>query len=283
MGLKKTGMLSLKEMDNDLYNRIADKARSWQAQYCGASIIKDNIFPSIKNYVRKYGRDVEMMFFPFGDEDIRSIGLLKENVFFLSLNTENAVSDEIFTAAVMSYHILRCLEEDESSSFNIILTSKTLDYPSSRRDFEAGLFARALMMSDTLLYEMSVIHNIDLKKPDVRTILLLMSLFALPLRCVVIRLFECSYITKEDALALLAAEKDEINEEMRLTGIGKRWLESGAGTESFGSLYDNYEFNRKNGFLTDNRIRESEAFLEEIRKRLTSSGTDRGSSDSGNR
>lgn len=283
MGLKKTGMLSLKEMDNDLYSRIVDKARSWQAQYCGASIIKDNIFPSITNCVRKHGRDVEMIFFPFGDEDIRSIGILKENVFFISMNTENAVSDEIFAAAVMSYHILRYLEDEESSSFNIILTSKTLEFHSSRRDFEAALFARALMMSDTLLYEMSVIHNIDLKKPDVRTILLLMCLFALPLRCVVIRLFECGYITKEDALTLLATKKEEINEEMRLTGIGKRWLESGAGTESFGSLYDNYVFNRKNGFLTDAKISESEAFLDEIRERLTSSGTDQGSSDSGNR
>lgn len=283
MGLKKTGMLSLKETDNDLYSRIVDKARSWQAKYCGASIIKDNIFPSITNCVRKHGRNVEMMFFPFGDEDIRSVGILKENVFFLSLNTENAISDEIYAAAVMAFHILRHLEEAESSSFNIILTSRNLEFPLSRRDFEAGLFARALLMSDTLLYEMSVIHNIDLKKPDVRTILLLMSLFALPLRCVVIRLFECSYITKEEALVLLATKKEEINEELRLTGTGKRWLESGAGTESFGSLYDNYEFNRKNGFLTDARIRESEAFLEEIRKRLTSSGTDRGSSDSGNR
>ncbi len=279
MGLKTTEILSLKETDSALYSRIVDKARSWQAQYCGASIIKDNIFSSITNCARKYGRDVEMMFFPFGDEDIRSVGMLKENVFFISVNTENAVSDEIYAAAVMSYHILRYLEEEESSSFNIILTSKTLEFPSSRRDFEAGLFARSLLMSDTLLYEMSVIYGINLKKPDVRTIMLLMSLFALPLRCVVIRLFECGCITKEEALVLLATKK----EELRYTGIGTRWLESGAGTESFGSLYDNYEFNRKNGFLTDNRIKESEAFLDEIRKRLTSSGTDQGSSDSGNR
>lgn len=266
--MKTTKILSLKERNTERFNKISETTKYFLSSYCGMSILKDNIFPSMQNFIRRSGRQIELMFYPFDNKDIWALNMIREDTFFLSINTEVAVSKEIYAAANELWRIHQYIEQNDIRGLYSILNSEMTGNPSASVDIEADTFARLLLMNETQLYEMSVIYNIDLRKPTIRSVLLLMSLFALPFRCVVIRLFECNYITKEETFNLLNTSEDEIKNEIRLTGIGKRWCISGKGTESLGSFVETYEFNKKNGFFTESKEKQEQLFIDEIRAKF---------------
>ena len=260
--------ISLKETDPERFRKITEKARYFQTTVCGTSILKDNIFQAAESYVRRSGRETELLFYPFECIDILALNMIREDTFFLSINTERPVYDEIYAAANELWRISRYIESDDEGGLYSILTKEMTESPESREDMEADTFARILLMSDSQIYEMTQVHDIYIRKPNVGTIVLLMSLFAVSFRTAVIRLFEYGSITEEQALALLAYSGEEIKNEIKKRGTGIRWSLAGKGTEHLGSFVETYEYNKENGFLTDGRIRETEEFLEEIRRRF---------------
>ena len=260
--------ISLKETDPERFRKITEKARYFQTSVCGTSILKDNIFTSTENYVGCSGRQIELLFYPFECPNILALNMIREDTFFLSINTERPVYDEIYAAANELWRISRYIGNDDEGGLYSILTKEMTESPESREDIEADTFARILLMSDSQIYEMTQVHGIDIRKPNVGTIILLMSLFAVSFRTAVIRLFEYGSITEEQALALLAYSGEEIKNEIKKRGTGIRWSLTGKGTEHLGSFLETYEYNKENGFLTEGKEKQEEAFIDEIRTKF---------------
>jgi hypothetical protein len=133
---------------------------------------------------------------------------------------------------------------------------------------EANAFARLLLVPDNLLSEAVSVNGIEFGNGLMRDVLLVMALFAVPFHPAVIRLYECGYISKEQALSLLSASKAEFENELRLSSVGRIWQQSGRGTESLGSFIETYEYAVRNGLLPEGKIREENEFIERIKRKF---------------
>ena len=65
---------------------------------------------------------------------------------------------------------------------------------------------------------------------------------------------------------LYAQDGKTVISRIRLTGKAKRWQLDGSGTEQFGTLLENYSFNKENGFLTESREKNDIAFITSLRQ-----------------
>ena len=268
--MKDTEYISLKEMDERGFAEIRKEARYFQCEFCMSSIIKDSIFVFIRNYIRKAERKAEIMFFPFLNDDLEAVSFIRDDTIFLCLNTERKLSDEIYASANELYRIFKYIEDEDCGSLCSILTRDMIenDIPDAT-DAEANAFARLLLIPDNLLSEAVSVNGIDFTKAGIRDVLLMMSLFAVPFRPAVIRLYECGYITKEKALTLLSTPKKEIENELKLSAFSRIWQLSGKGTESLGSFMETYEYAVSNDFLPEGKKKQESDFIDEVRKNFS--------------
>lgn len=251
------------------FDKVNAQTKAFTANYCGSTIIRDSIFGIIVNYARKREVPVEVLRYPFKDEELWAFTFVKKRTLFLFINSELAICKQIFAAAHELYHI-HCYAEDidpDTIASGSLLDSKTADDMAvSQEDLEANAFAGLLLMPDSILDEQIKLYGITGGMITVDDVLMLMELFALPYKAVVLRLVENHNITSAKAKELLGIETAFVSNRIKLTGKALGWQQDSKDLSYFGSLLDDMEYNRENELLTDSREESDREYLEKIRK-----------------
>jgi len=251
------------------FEKIDSQAKAFAANYCGGSIIRDSIFGIVSNYARKRELSLEILRYPFKDDELWAFTFVKKDTLFLCVNSELAICKQIFAVAHELYHI-HCYAEDidpDTITYGSLLDSKTVDdLAVSKEDLEANAFAGLLLMPDNMLDEQLKLYGIVGEKISVDDVLTLMDLFALPYKAVVLRLAENHNITPAKTKELLMVDAAFVSERIMLTGKALGWQQDSRELSYFGSLLDNMEHNSENDLLTDSREESDKQYLERIRK-----------------
>lgn len=251
------------------FEKINSRAKAFAAVYCGSAIIRDSIFGVAANYARKRELSLEILRYPFKDDELWAFTFVKRGTLFLCVNSELAICRQIFAAAHELYHI-HCYAEDidpETITGGSLLDSKAVDdLAVSREDLEANAFAGLLLMPDNMLDEQLKIYGINGEKISADDVLTLMDLFALPYKAVVLRLAENNNVTPDKAIELLAVDTAFVSDRIMLTGRALGWQQNSRNLSYFGSLLDDMEYNSENELLTGSREESDKLYLEKIRK-----------------
>ena len=251
------------------FEKIDSQAKAFAANYCGSTIIRDSIFGIAANYARKRELSLEILRYPFKDDELWAFTFIKKGTLFLCVNSELAMCKQIFAAAHELYHI-HCYAENidpETITSGSLLDSKTADALAvSTEDLEANAFAGLLLMPDSMLDEQLKLYGINGEKISVDDVLTLMDLFALPYKAVVLRLAENHNVTPAKAIELLAIDAAFVFDRIMLTGRALGWQQNSRELSYFGSLLDDMEYNSENELLTDSREESDKLYLEKIRK-----------------
>lgn len=259
---------SLYKKDTKRFDKIVDASKEFLGAYCGSSIVGVSVFSIIENYARKKEISLEILRYPFHDEELWAVTFVKKGTLFLCINSELAMCKQIFAVAHELYHI-RCYTEDidtDTIRTGSVLESKVGDEAAmTQEDLEANAFAGLLLMPDGLMREQIKLYGINEADIKVDDVLTLMEVFALPYKATILRLFEERVITEAKAYDLLQHDASYILQRIELTGKAKQWQMDSANIEYFGSLLDNLEFNSENEFLTEGREKADRKFLEDIR------------------
>ena len=164
------------------FEKIDSLAKAFAANYCGSSIIRDSIFGMVSNYARKRELSLEILRYPFKDDELWAFTFVKKDTLFLCVNSEHAICKQIFAVAHELYHI-HCYAEDidpDTIACGSLLDSKTVDdLAVSKENLEANAFAGLLLMPDNMLDEQLKLYGIVGEKISVDDVLTLMDLFAL--------------------------------------------------------------------------------------------------------
>lgn len=258
---------SLYKKQKKQFEIISERSRAFGVNYCGNTIIRDSIFEIVSNYARKRELALEILRYPFKDDELWAFTFVKKGTVFLCVNSELPMCKQIFATAHELYHI-HCYAEDINTSTitnGSLLDSKTFDETAaSQEDLEANAFAGLLLMPDTSLTEQFKIFGISRENIDVEGVLILMDLFALPYKAVVLRLIESGMIAEGKARKLLQVDPDRISERIELTGKAERWQQHTRRLLRYGSLLDNLAFNSEYELLRESREESDKAFLEKI-------------------
>lgn len=258
---------SLFETDKRRFEEIAEEANGFTANHWNNGIIGENIFNIITNFATKKKIPLEVLSYPFNDDELWAFTLKKRGTIFVCINTELSVSKQIFSAAHELYHIYRYSKnvDNTENSMVSLLDSKTADEcAETKEDVEANAFAALLLTPEQLLKDQISFFAVSEENPSVDDILALMDSFGIPYKAVVLRLYECGLIKKAKALELLSVEGDEVEKRSILTGKARRWLKRDRGVENFGSLLVNIEFNKEHEFLTESRVSDDEAYMKSL-------------------
>lgn len=251
------------------FDQVNAQAKAFAANYCGTTIIRDSIFRVAANYARKRELPLEILRYPFKDEELWAFTFVKKGTLFLCVNSELAMCKQIFAVAHELYHI-HCYAEDidpDTIASGSLLDSKTADDMAvSQEDLKANAFAGLLLMPDSMVDEQIKLYGIKGEKISVDDVLTLMELFALPYKAVVLRLVENNNIAVVKAKELLKIDASFVSERISLTGKALGWQQSSKELSYFGSLLDDMEYNKDNELLTDSREESDRNFLEKIRK-----------------
>lgn len=266
---------SLYKKQNKRFEKINEQSKSFAVNYCGNVIIRDSIFGIVSNYARKKELSLEVLRYPFKDDELWAFTFIKRGTIFLCVNSDLSMCKQIFATAHELYHI-HCYAEDINASTitnGSLLDSKTVDdVAATQEDLEANAFAGLLLMPDSSLAEQYKIFGISREKMAVDDVLVLMDLFALPYKAVVLRLVESGEITEEKGQELLNADTNIISTRIELTGRSQQWQQNSNGLFHYGSLLQNLTFNSENELLTDSREKSDKAFLEKIQKGFRKEG-----------
>ena len=251
------------------FEKINDLSKAFAANYCGNTIIRESIFEIVSNYARKRELALEVLRYPFKDDELWAFTFVKKGTIFLCVNTELPMCKQIFATAHELYHI-HCYAEDINTgtiTAGSLLVSKTFDEVAvSQEDLEANAFAGLLLMPDGSLLEQFKMFGISKDSMNIDDVLILMELFALPYKAVVLRLVESGIITEETAKKLFQADNDSIAVRIELTGKAEQWQQNSGHLLRYGSLLDNLSFNSEQELLVDSREKTDKAYLEKIRK-----------------
>lgn len=258
---------SLFQKQRRKFEKINGQSKFFAVNYCGNTIIRDSIFEIVSNYARKRELTLEVLRYPFKDDELWAFTFVKRGTIFLCVNTDIPLCKQIFATAHELYHI-HCYAEDintDTITGGSLLDARTADETSAtQEDMEANAFAGLLLMPDASLTEQFRMYGLSREMMGVDEVLILMDLFALPYKAVVLRLVESGEITEEKANELLQADADYISSRIALTGRAERWQQNSSGMFRCGTLLDNFAFNSEHELLTESREKSDKAFLEEI-------------------
>jgi Zn-dependent peptidase ImmA (M78 family) len=256
---------SLYKKQNKRFERIDEQSKAFSVNYCGSTIIRDSIFGIVSNYARKRELSLEVLRYPFKDDELWAFTFVKRGTIFLCVNS---MCKQIFATAHELYH-LHCYAENMDQSIitsGSLLDSKTADEKAAtQEDLEANAFAGLLLMPDASLAEQIRMYGISKKNITVDDVLVLMELFALPYKAVVLRLVESGEIKEEKAHELLKVDAGNIAMRIELTGRAWQWQQNSR-LLRYGSLLENLEYNSENELLTDSRENFDRAYLKKITK-----------------
>lgn len=257
------------------FESINALAKAFSVNYCGSTIIRDSIFSIAENYARKRELTLEVLRYPFKDDELRAFTFVKKGTIFLCVNSGLALCKQIFAVAHELYHI-HCYAEDIDPSTiasGSLLDSKTADdIAKSQEDLEANAFAGLILMPDGILDEQIKLYGIAVDMISVDDVLILMELFALPYKAVVLRLVENHDISNSKAKELLECDSDYVSERIKLTGKALKWQQNSKDLSYLGSLLDDMEYNKEQELLTESREKSDMEYLEKIRKGFLAEG-----------
>lgn len=251
------------------FEQISDFSKNFAGVYCGTTIIRDSIFEIVLNYARKKELSLEVLRYPFKDDELWAFTFVKKGTLFLCVNSDLAICKQLFAVAHELYHIHCYTENIEQNVITggSLLDSKTADeLAATQEDLEANAFAGLLLMPDIRMQEQAALFGISGENIKVDDILILMDLFALPYKAVVLRLVEGKVIKEEKARELLNKGADFVAQRIKLTGKAQQWQINSSGYIYLGSLLDNLEYNSENDLLTDSRSSSDKAYIEKIKK-----------------
>lgn len=249
------------------FDKINDLSKSFAANYCGNTIIRDSIFSIVSNYARKRELALEVLRYPFKDDELWAFTFVKKGTIFLCVNTELPMCKQIFATAHELYHIHSYTEDINTSTITSgsLLDSKTFnEEAASQEDLEANAFAGLLLMPDASVIEQVKMFGISKDSIGIDDVLVLMELFALPYKAVVLRLAESGVITEEKARGLCLKDNMSIKIRIELTGKAEQWQQNCGHLLRYGSLLDNLSFNSEQELLVDSREESDKAYLEKI-------------------
>ena len=251
------------------FEKIDEQAKAFAVNYCGHTIIRDGIFSIVSNYARKRDLSLELLRYPFKDDELWAFTFIKKGTIFLCVNSDLPMCKQIFATAHELYHI-HCYAEDINTNTitsGSLLDARTFDESAaSQEDLEANAFAGLLLMSDVSLIEQLKIFGLSKETLGIVDVLILMDLFSLPYKAVVLRLVESSIIGETKAHKLLMEDATDIAERIELTGKAQRWQQNSNHLIHYGSLIENLTFNSEHELLVDSREASDKAYLEKIRK-----------------
>ena len=90
-----------------------------------------------------------------------------------------------------------------------------------------------------------------------------MDYFSMHFKSVVLRLFECEKITKDQANNLLE-KNDQAKEYINMTGMGRRWQLNTIGQNRFGDLQTKFKTSKDHKWMTEEREQEEMAFIQKM-------------------
>ncbi len=259
---------SLYKKDVNRFGKIVDVSKEFSGAYCGSSILGLSVFGIIENYARKKEMALEILRYPFLDEELWAFTFVKKGTIFLCINSELAMCKQIFAAAHELYHI-RCYADgtdtDTLRTGSVLEANVADEIAMTQEDLEANAFAGLLLMPDGFMREQIRLYGLNESDIKLDDILTLMEVFAIPYKAAVLRLFEERIITETKARKLLQHDASYVVQRIEFTGKAKQWQMNSVNIEYFGSLLNNMEFNSENELLTESREDADRKFLKEIR------------------
>jgi len=266
---------SLYRKQNKQFEKISEQSKAFAVNYCGNTIIRDSIFEIVSNYARKQEMSLEILRYPFKDNELWAFTFVKKGTIFLCVNSELPMCKQIFATAHELYHI-HCYVEDINTSAldnGSVLYSKTFDeLAASQEDLEANAFAGLLLMPDTSLMEQIKIFGISKESINIDDILTLMDLFAVPFKAVVLRLVENGIISEDKAYELLQIDSERMYLRIEITGKAKQWQQSTRRLLRYGSLLANFTYNLEHELIIESREEKDKDFLVKIEKEFYEEG-----------
>ena len=70
------------------FEKINDLSKAFAVNYCGNTIIRESIFGIVSNYARKRELALEVLRYPFRDDELWAFTFVKKGTIFLCVNTE---------------------------------------------------------------------------------------------------------------------------------------------------------------------------------------------------
>ena len=74
--------------DRRRYDIIRRRAAAFSANYAGNNIIQDDIFCLMENYARLHDTSLEILRYPFGNDNLSACIFIRNGVVFVAVNTE---------------------------------------------------------------------------------------------------------------------------------------------------------------------------------------------------
>ncbi|MDY2628768.1 MAG: ImmA/IrrE family metallo-endopeptidase [Lachnospiraceae bacterium] len=258
---------SLFVQDRERFERIREKADGFNKNFNGDNIIQDDIFHIIENYSRKKAVPLELLRYPIEDEELCACTFIREGRIFVLLNAGMQMAKQIFAVAHELYHVWCYLEDEDQDLIcnGSLLDSATIDDAAGKQEeMEANAFSGLLLVPADTLNQQIRIYGINKNNITVPDILMLMEIFGVPYKAMILRLYEDSLISEEQARTLFRIPGIEVQNQIEMTGRAKRWSIVPHGIEKFGSLMENMAENIKNGALTSERMDSDRKRLQEI-------------------
>ena len=252
------------------FREIEDIARFVSLTCSGNLMIRDSVFSVVKNYARKKDIPIEIMRYPFHDDELWAFTFLKEGIIFICVNSDLSVCKQIFATAHELYHIY-CFGEDTDQNMirsGSILKEDTVDSGTEEQEeLEANAFASLLLMPAESVRNQMDMMGITPQHITLDDILTMMDIYAMPYKACVLRLYECNVISAAKAKQFYDKDWKEIQSRISLTGKAKRWQLDGSGTEQFGSLLESFAYNTEQGFLTASRQKGDKEFISSLKEK----------------
>lgn len=171
--------------------------------------------------------NLELLRYPFHDDELWALTFMKKGTIFVCVNSDLALCKQL----------------------------------------KANAFAGLLLMPEPLLREQISLFGLGDGAADEDSVLTLMALFAMPFKAVVLRLYECGVVSRQQAERLLDVASAEVSQRILLTGKAKRWQLDGKGTVSFETLLEKAECSFSHEYVTDSREKEDRAYISELKKK----------------
>lgn len=255
------------EKQNKRFHAVSNLSKAFIAQYCGNMIIRDSIFEIMKNYAMQCGASLEILRYPFENDEIWAFSFVKKGTIFVCVNSEMELSKQIFAAAHELYHVYCYIENINSDTIcnGSVLSRVDRDREDiTQEDMEANAFAGLILAPDSSIFEEMDIFCIDKRNITVDNIIRLMDLFAVPFEIIVQRLYENEVITKNEMNKLMETNPDFISSRIEITGLSSRWQEQRKGIVHFGSLSDVMDYNIRNGLIVEQRRNSDKELLDRL-------------------
>nr|WP_289072213.1 ImmA/IrrE family metallo-endopeptidase [uncultured Blautia sp.] len=251
------------------FEQIREIAAGFSEYYIGQNIIQDDIFNMIENYVRTENMPLEWLRFPIRDPELCACTFIRSGRIFVMVNSGIPMSKQIFAAAHELYHIRCFLEEDdlELAKSGSILNASTIETGTTEEvEMEANAFAGILLVPVNALKQQMGIYQIKEKAIEMKDILTLMDIFAVPYKAMILRLLEEKMISDDRAREMIDIPFSEIQKIMKVTGKAKRWDMIPSGYEKFGSLLENLTINTEQEVLPKSRLESDWKELDRIKQ-----------------